>query len=198
MKTCIALLRGINIVGNRKLPMKDLVVLQRAGFDSVRTYIQSGKVVFRDAKGASQALSIRIAHLVQKRFGFQPHVMVLSDRELANAIRGNSFPKATDDPKSLHLFFLAELPAAPDLKSLADLRAGGEAFALKGEVFCLHTPAGFALSKLRDKVERYLGVHATARNWRTVNKLLEMARGGSAKHGYCAVTRGPAVADRTG
>jgi uncharacterized protein (DUF1697 family) len=177
LKTWIALLRGVNVLGNRKLPMKDLVsVLQRAGFDSVRTYIQSGNVVFQSSHGTARALSTQIAHLILKRVGFQPRVMVLSDRQLAQAISGNPFPKGADDPTSLHLFFLSERPKEPDLNSLAQAKTGTEGFVLKDAVFYLYTPEGFAKSALRSRVERCLGVDATARNWRTVNQLRDMAR----------------------
>ena len=177
MNTWIALLRGVNVLGSRKLSMKDLTAtFERAGFASVRTYIQSGNVVFQSAKGPARALSTQIAQLMQKKFGFQPQVMVLSERELAAAVSGNPFPEAVTDHKSLHLFFLSERPSNPDLGSLARLKSGNEGFALKGHVFYLHTPQGFAISKVRAKIERCLGVHATGRNWRTANQLLEMSR----------------------
>jgi len=167
----------VNVLGSRKLPMKDLgAVLQLASFASVRTYIQSGNVVFQSARGSARALSTQIAQLIQKKFGFQPQVMVLNERQLAAAVTGNPFPAAATDHKSLHLFFLSKRPSNPDLDSLARLKSGSEAFALKGHVFYLHTPQGFAISKVRAKIERCLGVHATARNWRTANQLLEMSR----------------------
>ena len=176
MKTWIALLRGVNVVGSsRTLLMKDLVaILKRAGFRSVRTYIQSGNVVFESSRGTPRTLSARIAELILKRVGFQPRVMVLSREELAEAISGNPFPEADSDPRLLHLFFLSARPPQPDLDSLTRLKTGREAFALKGEVFYLYTPHGFPQCALHDKVERYLGVDATARNWRTANQLLLM------------------------
>lgn len=175
MKTWIALLRGVNVVGARKLLMKDLVaILQRAGLRSVRTYIQSGNVVFRSSRGSARVLAAEIGRLILKRVGFEPQVMVLSVRELAAAIRANPFPDADRDHKSLHLFFLSERPPSPDLDALTRLKTGREGFALAGGVFYLYTPHGFAQSALHDKVERFLGVRATARNWRTVNQLLRM------------------------
>jgi uncharacterized protein (DUF1697 family) len=177
LKTWIALLRGVNVLGSRKLPMKDLAAtLKRAGFTSVRTYIQSGNVVFQSAKGPARPLSTQIAQLIQKNFGFQPQVIVISERELAAAVSGNPFPGAVTNHKSLHLYFLSERPSKPDLGSLARLKNDSEAFALRGHVFYLHTPQGFAISKVRSKIERCLGVHATGRNWRTANQLLEMLR----------------------
>jgi uncharacterized protein (DUF1697 family) len=176
LKTWIALLRGVNVGGNGKLPMKDLVTsLQRVGYGSVRTYIQSGNIVFQSAKGTSHTLSTQIATLIMKDFGFQPSVMLLSDQELSDAIRDNPFPKAVDSPKSLHLCFLAESPANPNLEALTRLKSGNEAFALKDRVLYLHTPDGYGDSRLAAKVEHHLGVDTTSRNWRTVNQLLEMA-----------------------
>jgi uncharacterized protein (DUF1697 family) len=176
LKTWIALLRGINVVGRRKLLMKDLsAIFERGGFRSVRTYIQSGNVVFQSARGTASMLAAEIGALIAKRAGFEPHVMVLSCRELAAAIEANPFPEADRDHKSLHLFFLSARPRRPDLASLTQLKAGREGFALRARVFYLYTPHGFAKCALHDKVERFLGVHATARNWRTAKELLAMS-----------------------
>jgi uncharacterized protein (DUF1697 family) len=175
MKTWIALLRGINVVGKNQVPMKELAAaFERAGFAAVRTYIQSGNVVFQSSSGTQRSLAARIAGLMRSRFGFEPSVMVISGKELAAAVRGNPFPAAEQDHKSLHLYFLAERPRKPDLAALSRLEAGREAFALKGAVFYLHTPDGFPDSVLRSRIERCLGVAATARNWRTANQLLAM------------------------
>jgi uncharacterized protein (DUF1697 family) len=173
----IALFRGINVGGSQVLPMKDLTaLLEGAGLGAVRTYIQSGNLVFQSSQGTSISLAKRIGDLVLKSQGFLPKVFVLSARELRNAVAANPFPKAEVDPKAVHLYFLSKLPRAPDLESLNRLKTGKEAFELKGKVFYLHTPGGFGVSKLAARAERLLGVDATARNWRTVSKLIEMAR----------------------
>jgi len=171
----IALLRGVNLGGRNKVPMKDLAAaFERAGFRAVRTYIQSGNVIFQTTGGTARTLGTRIAQLIDEEFGFAPQVMVISGQDLARAVRGNPFPGAHEDHKSLHLFFLSERPTKPDLDSLSKLDAGREAFALKGSVFYLYTPDGFPDSVLRSRIERCLGVHATGRNWRTANELLKM------------------------
>jgi len=149
-------------------------MLERDGLRSVRTYIQSGNVVFESARGTGPALAARIGAVILEESGFEPHVIVLSVRELAAAVRGNPFPEADSDHRVLHLFFLSARPPRPDLGSLARLQQGREGFALQDKVFYLYTPHGFPQSALHDKVERYLGVHATARNWRTANELLSM------------------------
>ena len=177
MSTWVVLLRGINVVGNRVLPMKELVTLLECnGFAAVRSYIQSGNVVLRSRHRDPHALAKRVGALVLAARGFEPEVIVLSVGELRRAVAANPFPEATRDPKALHLYFLTAAPPAADLESLKRLRTGRERFALRTKVFYLHTPDGFATSKLASRAEKHIGVAATARNWRTVQKLLEMAR----------------------
>ena len=176
LRTWIALLRGINVVGRRKILMQDLAaIFERGGFRSVRTYIQSGNVVFRCARGSARTLAAEIGALIAQQAGFEPQVMVLSCRELAAAVKGNPFHEADRNHKALHLFFLSARPPRPDLDSLTRLKRSREGFALAGKVFYLYTPDGFPQSALHDKVERFLGVHATARNWRTARELLAMS-----------------------
>lgn len=177
MNTCIALFRGINVGGNHMLPMKELkAVLEKHGCADVQTYIQSGNAIFRIATAGGERLASRLTAAILKSHGFEPRVLVLTRSELEKAAAGNPFPQAAENPKSLHLFFLFEAPGKPDLKSLDSLKAKTEAFALKDRVFYLYTPDGFGTSKLAERAMRLLGVEATARNWRTVTKLLEMAK----------------------
>ncbi|HUA23905.1 MAG TPA: DUF1697 domain-containing protein [Steroidobacteraceae bacterium] len=175
MTTWLALLRGINVVGKNKVPMKALAsALETAGFQSVRTYIQSGNIVFRSADGDPESLAAKIERLVKRKFGCAPAVVVIDRAKLAAAIRANPFPDAQHNHKLLHLYFFACPPQSPDIEALQRIDAGREAFAIKGGVFYLWTPDGFPDSVLRSRVERCLGVPATARNWRTVNELLKL------------------------
>lgn len=176
MATWIALLRGINVLGRRIVPMNVLSTsLERDGLQRVRTYIQSGNVIFQCARGTPGSLARRIGGIVLDAHGFEPSVVVLSVAELVRAAADNPFPAAAAAPQTLHLYFLEAEPRAPDLEALKRARSAREAFHLRGKVFYLHTPQGFAASKLRNDVERRLGVQATARNWRTVNKLIDLA-----------------------
>jgi len=177
LETLVALFRGINVGGNNRLPMKDLEALfAKNGCVDVKTYIQSGNVIFRSAMSDGARLAERLTAAVSSRHGFAPRVLVLTRRELERAAAGNPFPEADGNPKSVHLFFLTERPKKADLKSLEALKTKTERFALEGKVLYLHTPDGFGSSKLAQRAERLLGVEATARNWRTVTTLLEMAR----------------------
>ncbi|MEZ5064016.1 MAG: DUF1697 domain-containing protein [bacterium] len=173
--TSIALFRGIN-VGGRSLPMKELVEeCESLGLENVRTYIQSGNVVFETSRAPARALAGRLADAVRARRGFRPEILILRADDLAAVVRENPFPKAVSDPKTLHAFFLAKAAAPADLVALEKLRAGRERFELTTRAFYLHAPDGFGTSKLAARVEHHLGVPATARNWRTVMKLAEMS-----------------------
>jgi uncharacterized protein (DUF1697 family) len=174
MDTYIALFRGINVGGKNILPMKDLSkVLEEMGCRSVRTYIQSGNVVFRSEKQDLKNLALRISQAISVSHGFTPKVLLLTTDGLQAAVAGNPFP--TEAGKALHFFFLEALSEAPDKKRLAVLKAKSENFKLDQHVFYLHAPDGVGGSKLAAKVEQCLNVPVTARNWNTVKRLLEIA-----------------------
>ena len=177
MKTWIAFFRGINVVGSNTMPMKQLVsLLEAAGARKVKTYIQSGNVVFQHSMGDAARIAVRLRQAVAEARGFEPRVLVLTVEELEKAVASNPFSGAAAAPKALHLFFLDGEPRSPDLEALNVTKTASESFALHGKVFYLHTPEGFGVSKLAQRVERLLGVDATARNWRTVTTVLELAR----------------------
>jgi uncharacterized protein (DUF1697 family) len=177
MRTYIALFRGINVGGNHMLPMKDLKrLLEKQDCVDVRTYIQSGNAVFRTDAADVRRFSTRITAAISKSHGFEPRVLLLTRKELEAAAAANPFPEAGENPKNVHLFFLSESPAKPNLDGCRTLQTKTERFALTKAVFYIHTPDGFGTSKLAGRVEQMLGVKATARNWRTVTTLLEMAQ----------------------
>ncbi|HEY6096101.1 MAG TPA: DUF1697 domain-containing protein [Gallionellaceae bacterium] len=175
MSKLIALLRGINIGGNHPLPMKELsALLTDMGLREVRTYLQSGNVVFSSAAKDRVALAAKISSAIEAQYGFAPQVLLLDAAELRKAMANNPYPEAEANPKALSLLFLAEAPPHPDLKALEALKAGSERFKLIGRVFYLHAPEGFGRSKLAARAEKLLGVAASGRNWNTVCKLAEM------------------------
>lgn len=174
LHTYIALFRGINVGSTRSLPMKDLVrILEDLGFEDVKTYIQSGNIVFQSDHACSAKDAAGISTAVEKKFGFRPNVMLLSKSQLDDAVARNPFP--TDEGKFLHFFFLAAEPDNPDLDALEAIKTKTEQFRLDGRVFYLYTPDGFGKSKLAERAERKLGVPATGRNFNTVRKLIEMS-----------------------
>jgi uncharacterized protein (DUF1697 family) len=178
MKPYIALFRGINVGGRNKLPMRELKeVLNGLGLRNIQTYIQSGNVVFQGGKRNLSELASEISAAIRKSHGFTPSVILLELGAFEKAIASNPYPEAEAEPKTLHLYFLDSLPEDPDLEGLEGLRRENERFALMGKVFYLHAPDGIGRSKLAARVEKSLGVPATARNWRSVCKIMEMAEG---------------------
>ena len=173
----VALFRGINVGGHNRLPMQDLVAsLAGQGCEDIATYIQSGNVVFCHREPDAQKLSRSISEQISKDFGISPNVFLMSADELADCAARNPFKKAEAKPRSLHVSFLSDNAANAEIDALEALRSDGEEFRLIDKVFYLHAPNGIGRSKLAAKAEKLLGVTITARNWRTVSKLLEMAR----------------------
>lgn len=179
MSNWIVLLRGINVGGKNLLPMRELVSdLRSLNLEGVKTYLQSGNVVFRSFGSPSEELTSRIAQTIEERHGFRPIVFVFSADQWQRAIESNPFPEAEAVPKTLHLFFLSSIPTKADFSALTEVQSASERFRLEGRVFYLHAPDGMGRSKVAANVEKFLGVAATARNWRTVRKLSEMVRAG--------------------
>ncbi|MCA9264334.1 MAG: DUF1697 domain-containing protein [Planctomycetales bacterium] len=176
MAKWIALFRGVNVGGKNTIPMAGLrKLLETIDVQSVKTYIQSGNVVFESSAKSAAVLGKRIGSLVEQEYGFHPQILVLPSHELAAAVAANPFPEAEADPKSLHLFFLESRPRTPDIEKLDQAKKASEAYVWSDRVFYLHAPEGVGRSKLAASIERYLGVTATARNFRTVKKVLALA-----------------------
>jgi uncharacterized protein (DUF1697 family) len=176
VNTYIALFRGINVGGHHKLPMRELVeILTGLDMHNIETYIQTGNVVFESQETNVALLTDSIPAAIRKSHGFAPSVILLSVAEFEKAIAVNPYPDAVSEPKTLHLYFLESEPNNPDLEKLEDLKLNNEEFTLVGKVFYLHAPDGIGRSKLAGQVESALGVAVTARNWRTVEKLMSLA-----------------------
>lgn len=178
MNRWVLLMRGINVGGHNVLPMKSLrSLIEQAGGVDVATVIQSVNAAFRHVDSDRRRLASSIRSAVAADFGFEPDVRLLTAEDLDAAIDGNPFPEETEDPKTVHLWFLSDAPVDPDLEALDAIRRDSERYELSGTVFYLHAPDGIARSKLAANVERYLGTSATARNWRTVTRIRDLVAG---------------------
>ena len=174
MTRSIALLRGVNVGGRNKLPMKLFVgALEGLGCENVRTYIQSGNAVYDGKASAGD-----VAAAVKKAAGFTPHVFVLTAAAFRKAATANPFARqAAENGKSVHLFLLDAPPTADAVEALGAMKRPREDFAIGGRTLYLYTPDGLAVSKVAERIDRVLGVKSTARNWNTVGKLIELAGG---------------------
>lgn len=173
----VALLRGINVGGKNKLPMKDLArMFVEAGCGDVQTFIQSGNVVFTAAPGLLKNLPEAIQSTIAERFGYRVPVILRSSQQLGRAIEDNPFLKAGKHEKTLHLCFLADSPGAQAVKVLDPNRSPGDAFHVSGQEIYLHLPNGAAKTKLTNAwLDSKLSTISTVRNWATVLKLRELA-----------------------
>ncbi len=170
------MLRGINLGPTRRVPMADLrALLGEAGYEDVRTYVQSGNIVLRSTASAA-TLEREVQRLISERFGFDVPVIVRTSRQLAAVVKLNPLGDVAEDPKRYQVSFLAAKPAASVIEQLHAARHPSEALAVHGrEIYAWH-PDGVARSKLWNALAgKGLGVAATARNWTTVTTLLEMA-----------------------
>jgi uncharacterized protein (DUF1697 family) len=173
--TYVALLRGVNVGGSRKLPMKELAALLGSlGLEDVVTYIQSGNAVFRAPAGGRAELGRRIERAIEQAVGLDVTVVLRTPAELAKVLESNPFGA---DVAKLHVVFLGARPTKAAAARLDPERSPPDEFRLVGAEIYVRFPGGSGRSKLsNDYFERTLGVRATMRNWRTVTKLLELAR----------------------
>ncbi len=175
--TYVALLRGINVGGKNKLPMRDLAALfAELGCSDVSTYIQSGNVVFKAAPGAADALPALAARHIRERWGLDVPVVLRSAEALGAVADHNPFLAAGANAEALHVLFLADEPPARAVAALDADRSPPDAFTVRGREIYLCCPHGIGRSKLtNDYFDRQLHTTSTGRNWRTVLKLVELA-----------------------
>jgi uncharacterized protein (DUF1697 family) len=176
VKTYVALLRGINVGGRTKVSMADLRALFDAlGAEDVKTYIQSGNVVFR-SRDSGAALSKAIEKRINSDLELNVTVLLRTKAELEKVLAGNPFVGGGRDVSKLYVTFLAEKPDRTRVAGLAPKNAGSDEFRVVGHEIFLHYPNGYGRTKLSNTYfEKQLGVRATTRNWRTITKLVELA-----------------------
>lgn len=173
----VALLRGINVGGKNKLPMRELVaVFESVGCDQVRTYIQSGNVVYRAGSHLSKAVPAAVTRAIEQDYGYAVPVVTRTAAELAATVAENPFLSDGADPKSLHVAFLADKPSAAQVRLLDPERSPGDKFVVSGREVYLQCPNGLARTKLTNAwLDKSLGTVSTVRNWRTVGTLSDWA-----------------------
>lgn len=149
-------------------------IFRAAGCESVKTYIQSGNVVFKARLNAEDRFIARIGSAIEEKHGFRPAIHLLSREALQAAIAANPYREAEREPKSLHVFFLQSLPTDSQIESAIKCAKDSESFSIAGRCAYLHAPEGIARSKLASQLDKVLQTTSTARNWRTTIKLAEL------------------------
>lgn len=172
----VALLRGVNVGGKNKLPMKALAALfEEAGGTGVQTYIQSGNVLYRAGAAVARRVPERVAAAIAREHGLTVPVVTRSLAELRDVVAGNPFLGAGTDPKLLHVALLADSPTPAQVASLDPARSPPDELAVRGREVYLKLPNGVARTKITNAyLDSRLGTTSTVRNWNTVCKLLEL------------------------
>jgi uncharacterized protein (DUF1697 family) len=171
--TYVALLRGINVGGRRKVAMSDLrTSFEALGHTGVRTYIQSGNVVFGAKAGAPARVRSAIEQRLEHDFGFDIAVLLRTASELASARKRNPFGA------DAYVTFLDDVPRRARLAAIDTTKYAPDEFAAHGREVFVRCPNGYGRTKINNTFfERTLGTKATTRNWKTVTTLYEWAAG---------------------
>ena len=181
MSIYVAMLRGINVGRGKVVKMERLrASLQSLRFGGVRTYVQSGNVVFEAEQKSAAELSKKIEARILRDFGFAVPVILKTSKEIEQIVSDNPLVKERGiDRSKLHVTFLSGAPATAAIKALEPLATSRERVRVLNREVYLSCPEGYGQSKLTNTtIEKKLSVVATTRNWRTVNALLEMAKAG--------------------
>lgn len=185
MTTYIALLRGINVSGQKKVPMADLKALfEQQHCTAVQTYIQSGNVVFCSAEKKETLLVKTLENAIREKFGFEVPLILRTAAEMQQAVATNPYlDKKGTQIEKLHITFLERAPEPENLQKAAAFPSGTDSFICREREIYLHCPGGYGNSKLSNTFfEQKLKIRATTRNWKTVQVLAEMGqRMGNAK-----------------
>jgi uncharacterized protein (DUF1697 family) len=177
MPIYIALLRGINVGGNKRIKMDQLrKSFEALGLDQVATYIQSGNVVFKGGKVSPSSLSKKIEDRILADFGHSVSVILRTADEMKQTIANNPFLKDRGiDLTKLHVMFLSNAPASAALEKLETMTVKPDRSCCLGKEIYLYLPNGTSQSTLmKTPLDRVLSAVTTTRNWNTTNQLLQM------------------------
>jgi len=179
MKTYIALLRGINVGGHKKIKMAELrTLLEKLPFENVETYIQSGNIVFNTAELDTEQIENSIKKKITETFGFEVSVLALSALDLEEILQKTPFTDPVDlKSKRIYYVLLKDAPAKNDIPNLEQENYPNELFEITSNCLYLNCKKGAGIARLTNTIiENKLKVAATTRNHRTMMKLLEMAK----------------------
>ncbi len=174
MQTYISILRGINVSGQKKINMAELKALyETLNFKNVRTYIQSGNVIFEYKQIDPQKLSKQIEQIIAQKYHFEVSVIIRLVNEIGHVLNINPFLTKNDiDVSKLHVSFLSETPKQIDIDKIKILDYKPDEFIIIGKEVYVHCPNGYGNTKLTNTFfEKKLNLTATTRNWKTVNEI---------------------------
>jgi uncharacterized protein (DUF1697 family) len=171
-----ALLRGINVGGKNMIKMETLrTTFESLGFENVRSYINSGNLVFETRKTDDGKLAKTIHDAIKKDFGFDISVMVRSMKEIEEIVKNNPFDGQFDNHKYLHVFFLDSELSNGQKELIDSITNESEKIEIRGRtLYCLLKISILDSAVGKGFIDKKLKINATGRNWRTVTKIAEL------------------------
>jgi uncharacterized protein (DUF1697 family) len=179
MKVYIALLRGINVSGQKPIKMEALrAAIAELQLQNISTYIQSGNVIFESEEKDKRKLEKQIADKVFARFGFEVSVFVFEPADLEQAIAENPFyARTTPDSVQPYVGFMSDIPNSTTVNFLKTVDFKGDEFTVVGKTIFFWYAKSAGDTKLTNAlIEKKFGVRSTSRNWKTINKLIELSK----------------------
>ncbi len=173
----IALLRGINVSGQKIIKMADLQNLFKSlNFSNVRTYIQSGNIVFKTSIKSKSTIKTKIEEAIKNSYNFSVNTLIKQKEEIEDIITKDPFRKIKDlDYSKVYVTFLHSFPEKSLIELLAEYKSKNDKFIIMDEQIYLYCPDGFGRTKFTNNFfENKLKISATTRNWKTINKLVEI------------------------
>ncbi len=179
MPNYISLLRGINVAGQKKIKMADLRAHYEAiKFTDVQSYIQSGNLLFNSKSNDEAAVAKKILSKIKKEYGFDVPIFITTEKALKKVVRNNPFLKKSDfDISKMYVTFMSESPDKTLIKALPIHESVDDEYIIDKQTIYLYcSPKGYGKTKLSNNFfEKKLKVQCTTRNWKTLNKLIEMS-----------------------
>lgn len=178
MQTYVSLLRGINVNGQKIIKMDALRSLyEKLGFIAVKSYLQSGNIVFKAELTDTELLSNKLQQAVKDTFGFDVPILVMEPLQLEAALKDNPFQQGDGfDIKHVYFSFLFQKASPDDFASVEAKKSAAEQLHWAEQLIFLYCPDGYGKTKLSNNfIEKKLKLMATTRNWNTVNELYNVA-----------------------
>ncbi len=178
MNVLISMLRGINVSGQKRVQMPELIkIYEDLKYINITTYINSGNVVFSTDTTDLNHIRDSIQEGILKKFGFDVPVIILTKNEMQKTVSNNPYLQMKNiDVDKLYVTFLSETPNKSNLEKILNFKSEPDSFHQMDREIFLHCPNGYGRTKLNNTFfESKLKVTTTTRNWKTVNELLRIA-----------------------
>jgi uncharacterized protein (DUF1697 family) len=177
MNTYIALLRGINVSGQKLIKMEELRdYLSALGLSDVQSYVQSGNIIFHFDEAPIPEIKKLLENEILKKYGFEVSCLVKKPEDLELIIKNNPFVNSGKNPERNYITLLFELPTSDSIQGLKKVTHPPEEYVLEDDIVYFYSPNGYGRAKMNNNFfEKKLKVPATTRNWKSINKLVEIA-----------------------